>query len=66
MDLIIIMILIRKKLVFYLINKNYFSPDKYKLIVVPSYRTPKNIIDMSFGVFGDDHVVVKSVDKKLI
>ena len=44
--------------------KIIFSPDKYKLIVVPSYRTPKNIIDMSFGVFGDDHIVVKSVDKK--
>ena len=44
--------------------KIIFSPDKYKLIVIPSYRTPKNIIDMSYGVFGNDHVVVRSVDKK--
>ena len=40
-----------------------FSFDKYKLIVIPSYRTPKNIIDKANNVFGHDHLVIKSVDK---
>ena len=44
--------------------KNLFTPDKYKLIVIPSYRTPKDIIKKAFNTFSHDHTVIKSVDKK--
>ena len=40
-----------------------FSPDKYKIIIIPSYRTPKNIIDKANNVFSHDHLVIKTVDK---
>jgi mitochondrial fission protein ELM1 len=45
-------------------TKILFSPDKYKIIVIPSYRTPKTIIEKANNVFSHDHLVVKSVDKK--
>ena len=45
-------------------TKILFSPDKYKIIVIPSYRTPKEIIEKANNVFGHDHLVVKTVDKK--
>ena len=50
----------------YLFNriKTIFTRDKYKLIVVPSYRTPPNIIKKAFNSFGHDHMVIKEVDKK--
>ena len=44
--------------------KILFSSDKYKIIVIPSYRTPKEIIEKANNVFGHDHLVVKTVDKK--
>ena len=44
--------------------KILFSTDKYKIIVIPSYRTPKEIIEKANNVFGYDHLVVKTVDKK--
>ena len=44
--------------------KTIFTRDKYKLIVVPSYRTPPNIIKKAFNSFGHDHMVIKEVDKK--
>ena len=44
--------------------KTIFTRDKYKLIVVPSYRTPLNIIKKAFNSFGHDHMVIKEVDKK--
>ena len=40
-----------------------FPPNKYKLIIIPSYRTPKNIINLAFNTFNSDHLVIKSVDK---
>ena len=45
-------------------TKILFSPDKYKIIVIPSYRTPKAIIEKANNVFNHDHLVIKSVDKK--
>ena len=39
-------------------------PDKYKLIVIPSYRTPKEIIKKAFDTFSHNHLVIKNVDKK--
>ena len=44
--------------------KTIFSSDKYKLIVVPSYRTPERVIKKAFNVFSHDHIVFKTVDKK--
>ena len=43
--------------------KTIFSPDKYKLIVIPSYRTPKEIINKAFNTFSHNHLVIKTVDK---
>ena len=43
--------------------KTLFTPDKYKLIVVPSYRTPKNIIKKAFNTFSHNNTVIKHVDK---
>ena len=44
--------------------KTFFMPDKYKLIVIPSYRTPKEIIKKAFDTFSHNHLVIKNVDKK--
>ena len=44
--------------------KSIFTRDKYKLVVIPSYRTPSDIIKKAFNSFGHDHMVVKDVDKK--
>jgi len=43
--------------------KTLFTPDKYKLIVVPSYRTPENIIKKAFNTFSHNNTVIKHVDK---
>ena len=44
--------------------KSIFTRDKYKLVVIPSYRTPSDIIKKTFNSFGHDHMVIKDVDKK--
>ena len=44
--------------------KNLFVYSKYKLIVIPSYRTPENILKLAFNYFNDNHLVVKQRDKK--
>ncbi len=44
--------------------KTLFTPDKFKIIVIPSYRTPENILKIAFNTFNDDHHVVKTIDKK--
>ena len=44
--------------------KSIFTRDKYKLVVIPSYRTPSDIIKKAFNSFGHDHMVIKDVDKK--
>jgi uncharacterized protein len=43
--------------------KNMFSPDKYKMIIVPSYRTPENIIKKAFNAFSHNNLVIKTIDK---
>ena len=43
--------------------KTLFTPDKYKLIVIPSYRTPEDIIRKAFNTFSHNHLVIKEVDK---
>ena len=44
--------------------KNLFIYSKYKLIVIPSYRTPENIVKLAFNYFNDNHLVIKEKDKK--
>jgi len=44
--------------------KTLFTPDKYKIIVVPSYRTPENIIKKAYNAFNFNHHVVREVEKK--
>ena len=44
--------------------KTLFTPDKFKIIIIPSYRTPENILKIAFNTFNIDHHVVKTIDKK--
>jgi len=50
----------------YIFNKikTLFTPDKFKIIVIPSYRTPERIIKKAYDTFGFNHYVVKEIDKK--
>ena len=43
--------------------KTLFTPDKYKLIIIPSYRTPEQIIKKAYNTFSHNHLVFKNVDK---
>ena len=44
--------------------KTLFTPDKFKIVVIPSYRTPENIFKIAFNTFSINHHVVKNIDKK--
>ena len=44
--------------------KSIFTSKDYKVIVIPSMRTPKEIIDLAIKELGSCGHVVKSVDKK--
>ena len=44
--------------------KNLFTPDKYKIVVIPSYRTPELVIKKAFNTFGFNHHVIKEINKK--
>jgi len=44
--------------------KNMFISSKYKIIVIPSYRTPENILKLAFNYFNENHLVIKERDKK--
>ena len=44
--------------------KTLFTPDKYKIIVIPSYRTPERVIKKAYNTFNFNHHVVKKIDKK--
>ena len=44
--------------------KTLFTPDKFKIIVIPSYRTPENVLKIAFNTFSINHHVVKNIDKK--
>ena len=44
--------------------KTLFTTDKYKIIIVPSYRTPEKIVKKAFDTFNFNHIVIKTVDKK--
>ncbi|MDA7715589.1 mitochondrial fission ELM1 family protein [Pelagibacteraceae bacterium] len=44
--------------------KTLFTPDKYRIIVIPSYRTPAKVIKKAYDTFNFNHHVVKDVDKR--
>ncbi len=44
--------------------KRLFTPDKFKIIVIPSYRTPEEVIKKAYNTFSINHYVVKQIDKK--
>ena len=44
--------------------KTIFTPDKFKIIIIPSYRTPDEVIRKAFNTFNFNHHVVKKIDKK--
>ena len=52
--------------VHYIFNKikTLFTPDKFKIIIIPSYRTPEDVMKKAFNTFNFNHHVVKEVDKK--
>ena len=44
--------------------KTLFTPDKFKIVIIPSYRTPEEVIKKAYDAFSSNHHVVKTVDKK--
>ncbi len=44
--------------------KTLFTPDKFKIVIIPSYRTPEEVIKKAYDAFSSNHHVVKIVDKK--
>ena len=44
--------------------KTLFTPDKFKIIIIPSYRTPERVIKKAFNTFNFNHHVIKTIDKK--
>ena len=44
--------------------KENFLDNGYQLIVVPSMRTPQNVIDKAKNYFNEDQIVIPNVDKK--
>ena len=44
--------------------KTLFTPDKFKIVIIPSYRTPEEVIKKVYDAFSSNHHVVKTVDKK--
>ena len=43
---------------------NLNEQNNFQLIVIPSMRTPKNIIQYAKDYFGENHTVIETVDKK--
>ena len=44
--------------------KNLFTPDKFKIVVIPSYRTPEDVIKKAYNTFSVNHLVIKKIDKQ--
>jgi len=44
--------------------KTLFTPDKFKIVVIPSYRTPEEVIKKAYNTFSINHHVIKKIDKK--
>ena len=44
--------------------KNILEKNNLQAIIIPSIRTPKQIIELSNNYFGKEHVVINDIDKK--
>ena len=44
--------------------KNILEKNNLQAIIIPSMRTPKQIIELSNNYFGKEHLVVNDIDKK--
>ncbi len=44
--------------------KTLFTPDKFKIVIIPSYRTPEEVIKKAYDAFSSNHLVIKTVDKR--
>ncbi len=44
--------------------KKVLEDNKLQMIIIPSMRTPNNIINLANDYFGKEHLVIKNVDKK--
>ena len=49
--------------IFSKIEKNFLK-DNYQLIIIPSMRTPQNIIKKAIDYFDKDQIIIPNVDKK--
>ena len=45
------------------INENFIK-NNFQLIIIPSIRTPKDIIKFANEYYGKDHLVINEVDKR--
>ena len=43
---------------------NLNKQNNFQLVVIPSMRTPKNIIQYAKDYFGENHTVIETIDKK--
>jgi hypothetical protein len=43
---------------------NFNKQNNFQLVVIPSMRTPKNIIQYAKDYFGQNHTVIETIDKK--
>ena len=43
---------------------NNIKENNFQLVVIPSMRTPKNIIQYAKDYFGENHIVIETIDKK--
>jgi len=44
--------------------KKVLEDNKLQMIIIPSMRTPNNIINLANDYFGKEHLVIKNIDKK--
>ena len=44
--------------------KNILEKNNLQAIIIPSMRTPKQIIELSNNYFGKEHLVINDIDKK--
>ena len=51
------------KEIFSKINRNFINKG-FQLILIPSMRTPKKIIDLAKNFFSNDQIIITEVDKK--
>ncbi len=49
--------------IFQNVKKNFIDKG-FQLILIPSMRTPQNIIDLSKNYFDSSHIIISEVDKK--